>query len=60
MPLTQAAWNWNQGTPHERAEMVRRHRSVARANLLELFQLTEEGLDRIMSGADWRPEYEQR
>ena len=61
--LTTAAWNWNTGTPHDRAEMVRRHANgsqVSRQNLLTLFQLTENGLDQILQGTDWCPEYETK
>lgn len=60
MPLTQAAWTWNNGTPRERGEMVRQHISAPRENLLSLFQLTPDGLDKILSGDDWRPEYEMK
>ena len=62
MTLRSTAWNWQAGTWHERAEMVRSHanspRPIPKENLLTLFQLTEAGLARILRGDDWRPEYD--
>jgi hypothetical protein len=62
MSLVKTAWSWNNGTWHERAEMVRSHanpaRPIPRGNLLTLFCLTSDGLDKILCGDDWRPEYE--
>lgn len=60
--LGRNAWNWATGSPEERGEMVRRHvggtRPLPRENLKLLFDLTDEGLDKIMNGDCWRPEYE--
>lgn len=50
------SWNWASGTPRERAEMVRR--TGSRVNLCTLFNLTEDGLNKIMNGHDWKPEFE--
>lgn len=60
-----SGWTWENGTPRERAEMVRVHAGVyrpkpfSRAHLLEMFLLTEEGLDAIVKGDIWRPEYQR-
>lgn len=54
-------WTWNTGTFRERAALVRSHYSGCclgnREITMELFALTEDGLDAILHGADWRPEY---
>jgi hypothetical protein len=62
MTLIRTAWSWKNGTPHERADTVRRHASSSRPipehNLRSLFNLTEDGLRQILAGDDWRPAYD--
>ena len=56
-------WAWSTGTWHERANMVRRHamgnKSLPFDRLRKLFMLNENGLDSILRGDDWHPEYEE-
>jgi hypothetical protein len=55
-------WTWDKGTPYERAEMVRGHsrvHSLSPCHLRQLFDLTEAGLNKILSGDDWCLEYEE-
>jgi hypothetical protein len=55
-------WSWEKGTPKERADTVRAHWHACLANkenLAELFNLTPAGVDQIMHGDVWRPEYRQ-
>ena len=55
-------WTWENGTPRERAEMVRstlRRCLGNREAMLDLFNLSETGLRRILAGEDWKPEYEK-
>jgi hypothetical protein len=51
------SWSWESGTWHERGVMVRSHRHprLTEDRLCGLFNLTKEGLRRIMGGKDWRP-----
>lgn len=62
MSLITNAFIWSSAGPRERAMMVRNHanapRPVPRANLCNLFNLTEDGLTKILNGDDWRPEHE--
>ena len=48
---------WVAAGSKERADMVRSHRDLPLADLCELFLLTEEGVGRILNGADWTPAY---
>lgn len=53
-------WTWKDGTPSERAEMVRRHGRIPNLpflSLCRLFGLTANGAWEILKGGDWRPEY---
>jgi hypothetical protein len=56
-------WTWKDGTPQERADAIRSHardvnRPLSPRDLRRLFLLTEAGLQSILSGGVWRPEYE--
>lgn len=58
------SWSWNTGTPRERAMMVRDHhiRGTCLGNkqiLGDLFNLTEDGVEKILNGADWHPDHER-
>lgn len=57
-------WTWVDGTPRERANMVRAHHRPALMvpfdQLCELFNLTTNGLHKILDGDDWRPQYQRR
>lgn len=55
--MTPMQWTWKNGTPVERANMVRAHSGCSLAVLCEIFGLTEEGVFRIIVGDCWRPEY---
>lgn len=57
-----ALWTWENGTPKERADMVRSHLNHCHGSAVELrklFHLTEHGAQRILAGDDWKPEYSE-
>jgi hypothetical protein len=58
MALIDQAFRWEAASPSERGKMVRQHRYERKLNLKELFCLTDEGLEEILAGRDWKPEYE--
>lgn len=55
------SWSWENGTPRERANIVRSHahgtRPLSNAALRDLFCLTPEGLLAILRGLDWCDEF---
>jgi hypothetical protein len=57
-------WTWEGATLRERADWVRAHRSfskpLSRNQIRDLFRLTDEGVDAIFAGADWRPEHQRK
>lgn len=57
--MSETDWTWKNGTPRERAEMVRLHAKMRRPPsheyLCHIFQLTPAGLAEIINGADWQP-----
>lgn len=61
--MGESRWTWATASPRERAAMVRGHargsRPLSFDQLCELFDLTKNGLDAILAGNDWRPEYER-
>jgi hypothetical protein len=58
-----ATWTWAGATPAERAAWVRDHfyhHCFSNEKLTcDLFNLTEDGCNRILAGEDWRPEFER-
>jgi hypothetical protein len=55
-------WLWDTGGPRDRANAVRHHfwtEHLSHEQVRELFELTTEGLDMILRGDNWRPEYER-
>lgn len=53
-------WQWETGTPKERADTVRAHLAACHGDyevLAKLFFLTGDGVRQILSGDIWRPEY---
>jgi hypothetical protein len=55
-------WTWETGSAHERGVMVRQHVTALRANIRslgDLFLLTDNGVEKILQGDDWRPEYDR-
>jgi hypothetical protein len=55
-------WTWKEANPHQRGECVRTtapHCFDSQTHLMKLFNLTANGLQKIMAGDQWRPEYEQ-
>lgn len=52
-------WRWKDGTPDERAAMIRMHwRKFDNEIVCRLFRLSPTGLAKIACGDVWRPEYE--
>ena len=52
------SFSWDEATPFERGEWIRRYARGGRSgNLLQLFQLSNDGLKRILNGDTWRAEY---
>lgn len=56
-------WTWKDATPRERGIWVRQSLRDCLSNrdkLRELFNLTEDGVDKILNGSDWYPEFEMK
>lgn len=55
------AWTWEAGTPRERADLIRAHlrgvRPLSNAAACDLFNLTDDGLESVLRGADWQPRF---
>lgn len=54
-------WTWATATANQRACFVRRNRELGIMDwdLLELFDLTKQGLSAIVAGKDWHPSYQR-
>ena len=55
-------WIWATASAAERGVWVRdsfRHCRYDIAKLCDLFNLTQDGAERILSGESWRPEFER-
>lgn len=53
-------WTWEGASPKERGDWVRKSfRDVKydRAKLGELFNLTKDGVEKILNGADWQESF---
>ena len=56
----QKTFHWALAGPVERGSWIRGHQYCSRPQkIIELFNLTEAGLDEILGGEDWKPEYER-
>lgn len=53
-------FSWDAATLKERADWIRRHRkTLCREQVRDLFKLTDEGIDAIYNGADWREDLQK-
>lgn len=60
--MSRYSWTWDGATPRERGIWVRGHMAICRHDLgalCKLFNLTPEGAQSILDGADWAPEHRQ-